>query len=161
MDNQHKRGDRIFAGALIVLGLVFLGFAFRTGKYQLSILTSWPRISAEVKEATITNGQDQDDQTVYSMRVKFRYTVNGKQYETSSGPGYSTENDSEMKSMANVYAPGSHHPIRYNPTNPKDIRFNAGALFPSFLIPVFCGVAGIAFSVWGAKRLFTPFGRSE
>jgi hypothetical protein len=55
-----------------------------------------------------------------------------------------------------MYAPGTHHPIRYNPGDPRDIRFGIiefGSLAFSFLLLI----SGVVLSAVGLKSLLTGY----
>ena len=73
---------------------------------------------------------------MYQAEIEFRYTIDGKPFETPSRSDYSTSDYEAMKRIAAAYSPGTRHMVRYNPTNPNDIRMNAGYNFGFFLAPI-------------------------
>ena len=91
---------------------------------------------------------------MYQAKIDFRYTVGGKQYTTPSSSSLSTSNYAEMKQEVDTYAPGTRHPIRYNPANPNDISYEAGFTFGFFLGPLILGVVGLGFTATGAVLFF-------
>lgn len=82
------------------------------------------------------------------------YTVDGKDYTTPSSSSYSSSSYTEMKRKVDTYAPGSRHPIRYNPADPNNMRFDVGYNFGFFFLPVLFGGMGIVFSALGVGLLF-------
>ncbi|MDR3674973.1 MAG: DUF3592 domain-containing protein [Acidobacteriota bacterium] len=148
-------------GALpLLIGLGLLAGAWFTGNRQNTILKTWPTVDAEVARSELTSHQHQFDNdasstTVYEAHIDFGYTVGGKQYTTPSGSGYFTSDYAEMKQKVDTYAPGTRHPIRYNPANPNDIRFDAGYTFGFFLGPLILAVVGLMLAGTGAALFFT------
>jgi hypothetical protein len=58
-----------------------------------------------------------------------------------------------MKRLADRFARGTRHPIKYNPADPNDIRFNAEYSFRFFLLPIISGGLGLIFSFVGIWSL--------
>ena len=96
----------------------------------------------------------------YAPKIEFRYTVSGRDYTTEAPSVYIADTyDQAAANLARMYAPGSHHPIRYNPRDPRDIQFGIiefGPLAFSFLLLI-CGVVlsaiGLKFAGrWGTRN---------
>ncbi len=143
---------------LLGLGLlVGAGFYF---SHQYNILKKWPTVDAEVVRSELASHRSQSanggSTRVYQALIDFRYTVDGKTYAASAGSDYSTSSRSEMQQKVDIYAPGTHHPIRYNPANPYDIRYDAGLTFGFFLGPFILAVSGLMASACGV--VFFLFG---
>ncbi len=90
---------------------------------------------------------------MYQAEIEFRYTVDGKEYTTPSSSPYRSSSYAEIKQKAKTYARGTTHPIRYNPADPNDIRFDAGCNFGFFFLPVMFGGMAIIFGGVGAGLL--------
>jgi len=89
----------------------------------------------------------------FSPKVEFRYSVGGKSY-TTEAPSVNASDTYEKAaaSLARLYTKGTHHPIRYNPGNPSEIRFGTidfGPLAFSFVLLV----GGIVLSIAGMNSL--------
>ena len=140
-----------------MIGVGALAGTWFLTEQRLTILRAWPEIVAEVVESEVTSHRDSDDNsTTYGVRVAFRFEVDGRTIEASSDRGYTTSSYNSMRRAAERFSPGSRHPIRYNPQNPADIRFNAGYTLEFFGVPVFLGVFGlifllVSFAVFRAK----------
>jgi hypothetical protein len=165
-DAKGKRVLKLVGGIFAVVGLALLGAAYWTGNRQLTIIKSWPTIQAEVTKSQVTHHLSHDserstDTMMYEAEIEFRYTLNGKEYVTPSNPGYSTSSYPEMKRLADTFAPGTTHLIRYNPADPNDIRFNAGYSFGFFFLPVLFGGMGIVFGGIGTGLLIASRSRES
>lgn len=150
-------GDNVFklVGAVFTLaGAIMLSVAGWTGNQQYTILKTWPTAEAEVTESRVTTGRDSDGTTMYGAQMEFRYTVNGKEYVTPAASSCRTSSYTEMKRKANHYAPGTRHPIRCNPGNPDDIRFDVGYSFGFFFLPMLLGGMGVIFAGLGVTFLY-------
>ena len=155
MATDARRVLKVSGGIFAAVGLALLGAAYWSGNRQLTIMKSWPTVPAEVTKSQVThhvsrNAQNNTDTTMYKAEIEFRYALKGKDYVTPSDPGYSTSSYPEMRRIADTFAPGTTHLIRYNPANPNDIRFNAGYTFGFFFLPVLFGGLGIVFGGVGS-----------
>lgn len=56
-----------------------------------------------------------------------------------------------MQKKVDRFAPGTRHPIHYNPADPAEIEYNATYNFEFFGIPLFCGGMGLIFALVGAR----------
>ena len=146
-----KRGSPKWIGWFFALiGLVQVGVAARMAQDRVTILDKWPTAEAEVLRSEVTTSRSSNsNSTTYGVEVDFRYTVNGREYRSPSSLGYTTSSYKSMRATAESFAPGSHHTIRYNPTAPYDVRFNAAYTFEFFMFPVFLGGMGLVFSLVG------------
>jgi hypothetical protein len=150
---------KLFGVIPLLIGLGFLAGAWFIASHQYTILKKWPTVDAEVARSELrhhqeTIGKNNTRSTVYQAQIEFRYAVGGKQYTTPAGSNYSTSNYAEMAQKVDTYAPGTHHPIRYNPANPNDICFDAGFTFGFFLVPLIFGGVGLVFTLIGAAVFF-------
>ena len=134
------------------VGLILLAVGGWLGNRQYAILTAWPTVEATVTRSRVVRYYGRHGAT-YQAEMQFRYTVDGKTFDTPSGPGYSTSNYLGMKRMADRFAPGTRHPIRYNPADPNDIRMNAGYTFGFFFLPTLFAGLGVLFSGLGITLL--------
>ncbi len=145
-------GDRtaiLVGGIFFVVGLALLGGAVWSGDSQYAILKTWVKTDATVIESTLTKGRDSQNSTMYGTEFEFRYTVNGKEYQTPASSSYQSSSYVEMKRKVDAFAQGTQHPILYNPADPNDIRFDAGYSFGFFLLPVILGGMGLVFTAVG------------
>jgi len=149
--------NKLVGGILATVGIVLLAIGWKVGDRQYTILKSWPSVEAEVTKSQVTqhisHSQNGGDTTMYEARIEFQYSLEDRQFTASSTPGYSTSSYSQMKHMADTYAPGTRHAIRYNPENPNDIRFNAGYSFGFFMGPIILGGMGVLFTGLGIGLL--------
>jgi len=148
------RGIPKLVGSILTLvGLILLGVAGWTGNRQYTILKTWPSVEAEVVKSEVISYRDSEGDRMYRAAIDFRYAVDGREYTVPSSSSYSSSSYSSMRSKVNAYAPGTRHPIRYNPSDPGDMRFDVGYNFGFFFLPFLLGVMGLVFSGVGAGIL--------
>jgi hypothetical protein len=144
-------------GLLVGVTLMFAGF---WAARQLHIVWNiWPSTDGvvvrgsveEVLQAPYAKGGMPVHR--YMPKVVFRYTVRGREYSTEAPSVYIADTyDEAAADMAGLYRSGSHHPIRYNPSDPRDIEFGVvefGPLVFSFLLLI----GGVVPTTVGVKAL--------
>jgi hypothetical protein len=150
---------RLVGGIFTPIGIIMLALAGWTGNRQYTILKTWPSVEAEVTRSEVTRGRDSEGTTMYGTEIEFRYVVNGREFRTPDSSSYRSSSYKEMKEKASKYAPGSHHPILYNPSDPAEIHFGAGYTIGFFFLPVILGAMGLVFTGLGVGVLWAS--RSE
>ena len=164
MDIMETKREMMGKGVMALcvgLALVIVGVL---GCRQLHIVWNiWPSTDGVVVRATIqevlTNPYAKGGLPVhnYTPQVEFRYSVGGKDY-TTEVPSVDVA-DTYQKAAASVtglYGVGTHHPIRYNPRDPRDIQFGTiefGPLAVAFLLLV----GGVALSTVGLNWLVASY----
>jgi hypothetical protein len=131
MDNKEMKREMISKGVMALFVGLSLAFVGILACRQLHIVWSvWPSTDGEVVRGTV-----QEMMNVpyakgglpihsYSPTVEFRYTVSGKVYTTEAPSIFVSDTyDKAAAKLVRLYATGTHHPIRYNPRDPGDIRF--------------------------------------
>ena len=146
MANGGARVPKLVGTIFILIGIGLLVGAGWSGHRQYTILKSWPTGEAEVEKSEVIRYRDSEGDTMYRAAIDFRYTVNGKEYSTPASSSYSSSSFNEMKRKVDTYAPGTRHPVRYNPTDPSDMRFDVGYNFGFFFLPVLLGIMGLVFT---------------
>lgn len=172
MSLWNQQNSRLFGAFFTCVGLPSVVIGLWMGHVQITTIKTWPTVDAEVIKSQVnaTRGTTRNGfrTTRYEAEIAFRYTVAGKEYTSRSTPGYSTSRYSIMKRIADTYAPGTRHQIRYNPGYPGIVLFNVGYNFGFFYLPLTFGVGGLLFTVIGvitlkgapAARSFEPVARS-
>jgi len=163
MRAKGGKGVSIAVGSIFaVCGLILLAVGGEAGRRKYSILKSWPTVEAEVAKSRVTHyadirtdrfGRVRRGRTMYQAKIDFQYTVRDKPFVTPSTTSYATTDYVAMKLVADNYAPGTRHIIRYNPADPNDIRFDAGYNFGFFVVPLVLGGMGAIFSGLGVGLL--------
>lgn len=136
---------RIIGYIFIPIGIVAIGVAVWLAEQRREVLRSWPETQAQVTHSELTYTRSRSGSSMYSAVYVFRYTANGTEYMARDGPGYSTSSYSSMEEKVKKYAPGTRHPIRYNPANPQEIRIEAGYNLTTFGIPLGVAAGGLVF----------------
>lgn len=151
---QANNVAKLVGGIFLGCGVILMGVGGWTGNRQYTIVKSWPTVTATVTKSEVTHstshGSDRrTNTTMYQTEIEFRYTLNGKEYLTPASSNYSSSSYPEMKRKADAFPPGSTRSIRYNPSDPNDIRFDAALTPGFFLITLITGGLGVVFTLVG------------
>ena len=151
MENKESKGELISQGFMAFgLGLSLMLAGIWVGAQLHIVWNVWPSTDGVVVRGTVQEVVDvpltKGGGPYYSYvpRIEFRYTVGGRTYSTEAPSVYSADTfDQAGANLSRMYAPGTHHPIRYNPRNPRNIQFGIiefGPLAFAFLLLAFGGV---------------------
>jgi len=143
----------------LVLGLALMMAGIWSGRQLHIVWNIWPST-----DGVVVRGNVQEVLQIpyakggvpfhsYTPKIEFRYTVGGKAYTTEAPSVHSASTyDQAATSLSGLYAPGTHHPIRYDPRDPRNIQFGVidfGPLAFSLLLLIF----GAAVSAIGVDSL--------
>ncbi len=145
MDNKERREELVSKGVMgLLVGLSLMLAGFWAGRQLHIVWNIWPSTDGVVVrgavEETLQAPYAKGGMPVhhYTPKIEFRYTVSGNAYTAEAPSVYTTDTYEEAAAnLIRMYAPGTHHPIRYNPRDPRDIRFGIiefGTLAFSFLL---------------------------
>jgi len=135
---------RVIAVACLVFFLIGLLFAVPPFIEQMKVLRTWPLADARVLLSEVVPLRTDSGQMLYDTRLVLAYQVDGRPYVSSVGSLHQSTSYERKKKQAERFPTGSHTEVRYNPTDPTDVRIQAGYNVHFFAIPVFIsGVAGI------------------
>jgi hypothetical protein len=151
MENNDTKQDLVTKGVMgLLLGLSLMLAGIWVGRQLHIVWNIWPSTDGVVVRGTSQEVIDipytEGGGAYYSYvpRIEFSYTVGGKRYTTEAPSVYSANTfDQAAANLSRMYAPGTHHPIRYNPRNPRDIQFGIiefGPLAFAFLLVTVGGV---------------------
>ena len=145
MDNITGKGDLVSKGVLgFLVGLSLMLAGFWAARQLHIVWNIWPSIDGvvvrgavqEVLQAPYAKGGMPIHR--YIPKIEFRYKVGGRNYTTEAPSVYIADTyDQAAAKVVQRYAPGTHHPIRYNPRDPREIQFGTiefGSLAFSFLL---------------------------
>ena len=122
------QGMMLMGGLFAVVGVGLILIGGWIGYSTRTMLKTWPAVDAQVISSRVhryvqsSTSNKKGDATYFEVIVEFRYSAAGQEYLTPSSKDCSSSN--EANGALTMYAPGSRHEIRYNPTDPNDIRFN-------------------------------------
>jgi len=147
MDNKEDRRELVSKGVMgLLVGLSLVVAGIWAGRQLHIVWNTWPSTDGMVVRGTV-----QETLVIpyakggmpihrFSPKIDFRYTVNGRDYTTETASVYTADTyQAAAANLARMYAPGTHHPIRYNPRDPSEIQFGVITLGPlafSFLLLV-------------------------
>jgi hypothetical protein len=166
MDNQESRKELITIGGMgLLVGLSLMVAGIIAGRQLHTIWNIWPST-----DGAVVRGAVQEVLQVpyakgglpvrrFTPKVVFRYRVSGRDYTTEAPSVYTADTyEKAAANLSRMYAPGTHHPIRYNPRDPGEIEFGViqfGPLAFSFLLLV----GGAVLSAMGLKSLAKAYSR--
>ncbi|MFN3324826.1 MAG: DUF3592 domain-containing protein [Bryobacteraceae bacterium] len=139
---------------VLVFGLAFLIPAAWIGYESYRIVSAWPSTVAVSAGSEIVSFEQQQRRHAYRVHFELRYAIDGRTYST---PGHSrliaTEYD-VIRVVAETYSAGTIHPIRYDPSDPHEIRVAPDG--PSlWTLPIALGLIGgvlTPLGVWMVAR---------
>jgi hypothetical protein len=135
---------RVIAVACLVFFLIGLLFAVPPFLQQMKVLRTWPSADARVVHSEVVPLRTDSGQMLYDTRLVLAYQVDGRPYVGSVGSLHQSTSYERKKKQAERFPAGSHTEVRYNPSDPHDVRIQAGYNVHFFAVPVFiCGVAAI------------------
>jgi Protein of unknown function (DUF3592) len=134
----------------MVVGVILLGCSGWLIKRRQEVLKLWPSIDAEVIESkverfTTYSMHSSVEVPMYRAQFVFRYIVNGESHVAFSASRRGTSNFANAKQEADLFRPGTHHEIRYNPQKPNDISYDWDQELHFFSLPMFFAGMGVLF----------------
>ena len=164
MDNRESTRELVSKGIMgLLVGVALAAAGIWTGGQLHIVWSLWPSTDGVVVSGTV-----QDTVEVpysrwgtpihrFSPQVEFRYTANGTDYRTQAVSVYAADTYTEAAArLIRRYAPGTHHPIRYNPRDPREIRFGT-IEFGSLAFSLLLLLGGAVSSVMGFRWLVMAY----
>jgi len=147
MDNKKSSREMITDGVVgIIAGLSLLMVGILAGRQLHIVWNTWPCTDGVVVRGTVEERVQGPYSKagmpvhVYSPKIEFRYRIGGRDYTTTAPSVYTAETfQKAAANLVRLYPQGTHHPIRYNPREPREIQFGIiefGSLAFSFLLLV-------------------------
>jgi hypothetical protein len=145
--SAERRGILQFIGAacLIVGGL----FAIMSAPFflgQMRVLRSWPTAQAEILKSDVVSQPAPKHQQLYAANLRIAYVVNGQPI-TVDLTSFQSSNYQETVRRAAEFPAGSRHEIRYDPSNPNQVRIGARWNRRFFAVPLITLGCGAAFAL--------------
>ncbi|ABF41302.1 hypothetical protein Acid345_2301 [Candidatus Koribacter versatilis Ellin345] len=145
------------ANLIVCIGFVLFSLPFYWK--QIHILYSWPEVEAQVVRSQVVPAKaDVPDSGLryYDSDVQLLFTVNGQPH-FAEVVSHRSPMVAKVRYETNKFPVGSHHKIRYNPSNLSDVRVNAGFNRRFFFAPLLISGFGAIFAIfalifWGMAR---------
>ncbi len=141
---------RVIAVACFVFFVIGLLFAVPPFIQQVKVLRHWPAAEALVVRSEVVPLPTDSGQMLYDTLLVLSYQVNGRAYVSSVNSLHQSTSYERKKKQAERFPAGSRTEVRYNPSDPGDIRIQAGYNVHFFAIPVF--ISGVA-AIFGVLAL--------
>jgi hypothetical protein len=164
MDNKEGRRELISKGVMgLLIGLALVVAGILAGRPLHIVWNIWPSTDGVVVRGTVQEvlqvpyAKGGMPIHRFTPKIEFRYTVSGRDYTTEAPSVYTADTyERAAANLSRMYAPGTHHPIRYNPRDPREIQFGIiqfGPLAFSFLLLI----GGVVLSAMGMNSLATAY----
>ncbi len=141
---------RVIAVACLIFFLIGLLFAVPPFIQQMKVLRTWPAADAQVVRSEVVSLRTDSGQRLYDTLLVLSYQVNGRAYLSSVNSLHQSTSYERKKKQAERFPAGSRAEVRYNPSDPVDIRIQAGYNVHFFAVPVF--ISGVA-AIFGVLAL--------
>jgi len=156
MDNQDAGKELVSRSVLwIVVGVSLLVAGIVLARQLHIVWNIWPSADGvvvrgtveEILEAPYAKGGMPVHR--YAPRIEFDYAAGGRNYQAEAASVYLADTyEDAAATLGRLYAPGTHHPIRYNPRDPRDIEFGT-IEFSSLAFAFLVLVGGVALAAVG------------
>lgn len=164
MDKTQTRREMLGKGVMaLIVGLSLMAVGFLGSRQLHTVWNIWPSTDGVVVGGSVQELLDvpyaKGGMPIhsYSPQVDFRYTVGGKAYTTEAPSVLAADTYEKAAAvLVRLYSAGSHHPLRYNPRDPREIIFGTfefGPLAFSFLLLI----GGVVFSTVGLNSLVVAY----
>ena len=150
---SEKRGTlRVIAAANFIFCGLFLVFGLPFFWRQLQVLRNWPETDAQVLRSEVVSQPSSGHENVYRAKLLVLYSVAG-QPVTSELASFESANYEATQKRTEEFPVGSHHLVRYDPSNPSQARIGAGWNRTYFALPLIVLTIAALFAFIGAVFL--------
>jgi len=138
---------RVIAVACLVFFVIGLLFAVPPFVQQWKVLHTWPAADARVVHSGVVPLRTDSNQVLYDMLLVLSYQVDGRPYASSTGSLHQSTSYARKRKQADRFPPGSRTQVRYNPSDPRDVRIQPGYNVHFFAVPIFIGGVAAIFGL--------------
>jgi hypothetical protein len=150
---ENRTLTRRVAVLFCAIGAGIIGLGIWLGAGDLEMTRTWPPVEAEVVSsrsvATRSSVNNRPSVLVYDVQVLFRYTVDGRTYESQTMTGASTSSTFRRDELLEEFAPGTRHRINHRPDDPNVIRYNLDSPLSTFGLSGGMALMGLVFLGFG------------
>jgi hypothetical protein len=150
----HEKGGtlRVIAAANFVFCGLFLAFSLPFFWNQLRVLRNWPETDAQILQSEVVVQPSSGHQNLYRAKLQVLYTVGGQPI-TSDLTSFESANYEATQKRTEQFPVGSHHAVRYDPSNPAQARIGAGWNRTYFALPLIVATTAAFFAFVGSVLL--------
>jgi hypothetical protein len=145
--NENRGTLGMIAVANFIFATIFVIFSLPFFWHQANVLLKWPEADAQVLRSEVVV-QPSGHENLYRAKLQVLYTVAG-QPVTPELISFESRNYEATLKRTLQYSVGSHHPVRYDPSNPSQARLGAAWTRTFFALPLI---------ILGMAALFTCVG---
>ncbi len=147
--NERHGVLQLIAIACLIVCVLFAIFSVPFFWGQIRVLQSWPVRQAQVIRSTVVTEPQGRHEQVYSARIQIVYVVDG-QPVTTELTSFQSSNYEQTARCAAEFPAGSRHAIRYDPTDPRQVRIDASWNRRFFAVPLITLGCGMVFGLLAA-----------
>jgi hypothetical protein len=149
--NEKRGALRLIAAANFIFAILFviIGMPFLWRQWQ--VLQHWPETDGQVIRSEVV-AEPSGHETLYRAKLQMVYTIAG-QPNIADLTSFESKNYEATVQRTEQFPVGSHHPIRYDPSNPSQACVGAGWNKAFFALPIIVGVTALFFFFVGAALL--------
>ena len=135
-------------GRLLAGGLLFLFVAAGLLVRQFLFLATWPETDAIVTGTQILEEKSgSNGRTLYRSQVDVRYDLHGQAVKGRAVSTFWTSDRAKTQEKLAGFVAGARKKVRYNPSNPDELRFDADLGLESLQVPLLSGAVGLVLLV--------------
>lgn len=142
--NERSGTLQTIAVACLIIGVILLIFSAPFYIHQIGVLRSWPTADAQVLRSDVVVDRISQHEQFYSAHIGLLYTVQGKPI-TTEVTSFQDQDYIKTRARASDFQVGSHHEIRYSPSDPLQARIGAGWNARFFALPLIVSGCGAVF----------------
>jgi hypothetical protein len=150
--NERRGTLQAIAVACLIIGVILLVFSAPFYIHQIGVLRTWPTADAQVLRSDVVVDRISQHEQFYSAKIGLLYTVDGK-LVTSEVTSFQDQDYKKTRARAEEFQVGSHHEIRYSPSDPLQARIGAGWNMRFFALPLVVSGCGAVFCLVTAALL--------
>jgi hypothetical protein len=147
----YRTFNFIFFLGVFLLGASLLYYSLNR-VMLISQSQNWAETSGSVISSKVCRSEGIKS-TSYSPNIVYRYTVNGKDYESKEITfGFVRGDESEAMEKVSLYSAGSQVKVFYNTSSPEQSCLEPGGSKVGFAIPISVSIVLMVAGIWGANR---------
>lgn len=133
------------SGRLLAAAILFLVVAAGLTVREFVHLAGWPEVETTVLATRLQEERSggNDSHPLYRPEVSVRYVADGKTYQGRAVATYWSSDRHDAEQTLAEFTPGARRPMRYDPSNPADLRFDAAPSLEAFKIPLLSAAGGV------------------
>jgi hypothetical protein len=145
--DRGLHGLYVISAAFVVFAGVAAAMALPYFWSQYRVVSGWPEVNAQVVRSDVVQLTFAGS-SYYAWDSQFLFARDGQPHFAGAGP-HNSRDYQQLRRLGDEYPVGSYHRVRFNPSNPQEIRLHAGWNRRFFAISILLGSAAAGFGAIG------------